>query len=398
MSASEQLPEHRWVRDTQTLAELAKALADAPWVALDSESNSMFAYRERVCLIQLNVHGALWIIDPLALAPGELAGTSNTPARDALGPLRAPLADPKRAVWVHGGSYDVACLKRDFDLELAGLFDTQQAASFLGWRRTGYAAVVEEVCGISLGKQHAQYDWGRRPLDRDALRYALDDVVHLPELARDLASRIAAADLEEELALANATVAQAQAHDNRFDPQRMWRLKGIGELGRRHLPMLTALYAWRDRKGRELDLPPGRVVANQPLLQLARRAPRDRQGLRRARVRSTFISSHGDELLATIAAAITDPPAVPERPARPRPPPARDQRDSRLRAWRRAEAERRELPAHVVLPPRALEWISAHGVEALEHCPELGAKRIARYGAVLAELLTEDAAEDAASD
>jgi ribonuclease D len=353
-----QLPDHSWVRDASALAELAAALAEAPWVALDSESNSMFAYHERVCLLQLNVAGQLWLIDPFALA-GE--GARPEAGGEALAPLAEPLANPKLRIWVHGGEYDVACLKRDFALSLSNLFDTQQAASFLGWQRTGYAAVVEAVCGVELAKEHTQYDWSQRPIDESALRYALDDVIHLPEVGAELRSRIAAADLEEELELANRSVAEAPAHDNR-------------------------LYAWRDQKGRELDMPPGRLIANVPLVMLAAKAPRDRAALRRARLRGSFVREHGDELLELIEQALREPPEPPPRPRKPRPPAGQTARAKALKAWRREEAERRELPPHVILPPRALDWLAAEGAEDLDACPELGAKRAARYGEVLRQL------------
>jgi len=377
------LPEHTWVRDPATLLALAETLADAPWIALDSESNSMFVYRERVCLIQLNVGGRLWLLDPFALT--EAAG-GDGPA--ALAPIAGALSDPDVQVWVHGGGYDVGCLKRDFDIELRGLFDSQQAASFLGWQRTGYAAVVEALCEVKLAKEHTQYDWGQRPISDAALRYALDDVVYLPEVCAEMRSRIAAADLEDELAIANETVAASAAHDNRFDPERMWKLKGIRELPKERLPVLTAIYAWRNQAGRELDRPPGRLIANEPMLHLARRAPQDLAALRRTRLRRTFVDSHGESLLETIKGALAEPPDVPPRPRKQRLPPAAAARNTRLRDWRREEAERRELPAHVVLPPRAMAWLATEGSGALAQCPELGAKRIERYAEILARLCT----------
>ncbi|WP_165703834.1 ribonuclease D [Enhygromyxa salina] len=377
------LPDHRWVRDAGALLELAAALADAPWVALDSESNSMFAYHERVCLLQLNVGGELWLVDPFALT-----GDGPTPKAgpEALAPLAAPLADPKLRVWVHGGEYDVACLKRDFSLTLANLFDTQQAASFLGWRRTGYAAVVEELCGIALAKEHTQHDWGRRPIDGAALGYALADVVHLPKIGAELVERIEAADLDEELGLANAAVARAAAHDNSFDPERMWRLKGAGELRKDRHAVLAALYQWRDQMGRELNYPPGRLIANQPLINLANRAPTDHAALRRMRLRGAFMREHADALLEVVAKALADPPRVPGRASRPRLSSREASRAKALKQWRREEAERRELPPHVILPPRALGWLVSEGVDRLDECPELGPKRAARYGETLRAL------------
>lgn len=381
-----ELPDHCWVRDAAALAELAAALGEAPWVALDSESNSMFAYRERVCLIQLNVGGLLWLVDPLALT--DPSHRTEPQARAAvLAPLAAPLADPQLRVWLHGGGNDVAGLKRDFGLELANVFDTQLAASFLGWQRTGYGAVVEAICGVALAKEHTQYDWGQRPIADEALRYAIDDVLHLPEIGRELSSLIRAADLAEELALANQSIEQAAASEHEFDLARMWKLKGATELRPDRAPVLAALYVWRDQKGRELDHPPGRLIANELLVHLAARAPQDAQSLARVRLRASFVREHGEELLAVIRSALADPPALPERAARKRTPKAQVARDKALRSWRREQAERRELPAHVILPPRALDWLAKHGAANLDECPELGAKRIERYGEALRQLL-----------
>ncbi|HVI04334.1 MAG TPA: HRDC domain-containing protein [Enhygromyxa sp.] len=368
-----ELPDHIWVRDAAALAELGAALREASWVGLDSEANSMFAYRERVCLIQLNVGGVLWVLDGLALA-GSLA------------PLAAPLADPQLRIWVHGGGNDVAGLKRDFGLSFANVFDTQQAASFLGWQRTGYAAVVEAICGARLAKEHTQYDWGQRPISDEALRYALDDVIHLPEIGAELHSLIRAADLEEELELANRSIEQVTASEHGFDLARMWKLKGATELRPDRAPVLAALYAWRDEKGRLLDYPPGRLIANEPLVYLAQRAPQDEQELKKIRLRGAFVREYGDELLEVIRKALAEPPEPPPKPKRKRSPAAEGARDKALRSWRREEAERRELPAHVILPPRALDWLAKHGAAQLDECPELGGKRIERYGATLLRL------------
>nr|WP_255216786.1 HRDC domain-containing protein [Pseudenhygromyxa sp. WMMC2535] len=165
----------------------------------------------------------------------------------------------------------------------------------------------------------------------------------------------------------------------------MWKLKGIRALPRERLPVLTALYAWRDRKGRELDRPPGRLIANDLLLHVARRAPRDAAALGRLRLRRKLIQEHGEELVETIAAALREPPAPPPKPQRPRPSNAELARTKALQAWRREEAERRELPHHAVLPKRALEWLAANGAHDLQACPELGDKRIARYGGALSK-------------
>ena len=257
------LPEHDWIVDAPGLVRLARAVDAAPWTALDTESNSMFVYKERVCLMQFNVEGALYVVDTLQLpvSPG------------ALGPLGDVLADPARHLYVHGGEYDVACLKRDYDVALANVFDTQQAASLLGFERTGYGALVRDLLGVDLPKEHSQYDWGRRPVDPEALRYALDDVVYLPRVADLLASLVAEADIADEVAIACGAVGEASAHENSFDPVRVHRIKGIETLDARQQGVLYAIYRWRDEAAAQADTPPGRFLASAALPSLARRAP-----------------------------------------------------------------------------------------------------------------------------
>ncbi len=377
MTSGTERAEHRWVSDAAGLEEVARAVEAAPWCAIDTESNSMHAYRERVCLLQINAAGRLFMVDTLALPTGP----------GALGGLAELLAGDARRVFVHGGEYDVAVLKREYDLALGGLFDTQQAASLLGWERTGYGALVEAICGVSLPKHLSQYDWATRPLADDALLYALDDVIHLPEVARVLMERVREADLEEEVAIANRAVEETGAHEAGFDPAGMWRLKGLRELPKRALPMLTALYAWRDEQARALDVPPGRLLANAALLALAERPPMTQEALGRKRLPGRLRGALAQDLLRVVNEAAAAPPEPPPRPVGREVGPEEREREARLKEWRRQEAERRGVTLQVVLPARALEHLKRCGADDLEAVPQLGDKRIRLYGDALRRLV-----------
>ncbi len=377
---------HRWIVDRRALEALAGELARAPWIALDTESNSMFVYRERMCLLQLNVGGELVLIDTLALAEG------GAPAD--LGPLKAALERADRPLWLHGGEYDVAIFRRDHGIALGGVWDSQQAASFLGWEKTGYGACVERACGVALEKAYTHYDWATRPLDRGAEEYALDDVRHLPLLCERLREEIRAKDLEQELALANAAVAQA-GWSGGFDPGGFWKIKGVRELASHQQAVLAALWTWRDGAARADDQPPGRLVNNEALLALARVAPTNFQLLKRLGLRGGVLSRHGESLIAAIRAAAADPPPLPPRPRAREVAPGEEEREARLKDWRRSESERRGVPLQVVLPAKALEHLKQHGGDALESVPQLGTKRIARYGEAIARACRPTAADSA---
>ena len=367
--------EFTWVKDRAGLEEVASGLAASPWHALDSESNSGFAYRERLCLLQLNAGGHLWLVDLLALGPGE---------RD-LDLLRAAFEDPGITTFVHGGEFDVGCLKRDYRIALRGLWDSQQAASFLGWEKTGYGALVERICGVDLPKAYAHYDWSRRPLEKGPLGYALNDVHYLPRVCESLRREVRAAELEEEVGIAHRAVEEATW--NSLDPTRdFWRIKGVRGLPESALPELVALLEWREAVARRLDLPPGRVLNNELLLAVSRCRLDDLEGLRRVGLRGRRLKQHGGELLAALRSARARPPEVPEPPPRQKRRPVEERRRERLRDWRRQEAERRGVPAPVVLPPVALKHLQRWGAADLDSVPQLGAKRIGLYGERLRRL------------
>lgn len=377
---------HRLITTAAELVDVAAALATAPWVALDTESNSMFVYREQVCLLQLNAGGVIFVIDPLAL--GVVA---NATPSSALAVLKPGLERRDRPLWLHGGEYDVACMKRDFGIALGGVFDTQQAASLLGWAKTGYGSVVEKLCGVVLGKAWATYDWATRPLDPGALAYAVDDVVYLPEVAVELKKLVAQADIVDEVDVANAVVA-AYDWTGGFDPEGFWRMRDTEHLSPSSVRVLKRLFAWRDAAAEAAGVPAGRYLNNEVVLALARHPPTTMGDLKDARLKSAIIADHGRTILQHVVDSAADP--VPSPPTSTRPSSAVMARETRLKTWRREEAERRSVadgrtvPLQLVLPARALEFLKSREPDVdLSTVPQLGARRAARYGGVLRALL-----------
>ena len=366
-----------FIQRPEQLGDVAAALATAPWVALDSESNSMFVYTEQVCLLQVNAGGALFVVDPLALG-----GVAGQPCA-ALEPLKAGLERTDRPLYLHGGEYDVACLRRDFGFALGGVFDTQQAASLLGWPKTGYGSIVEALCGVPLGKAYATYDWATRPLDPAALAYAVDDVVYLPRIAEHLRAAVAAAGIDDEVREANGVVAAA-VWNGGYDPASLWRLRDIEGLPAESLRVLARLHGWRDAAARQENLPPGRMVNNEVLLLIARHRPTTLEALKKVRLKGFVVAKHGPALLQAMAQAKDD--ETPKKPEQPQLTSTAQARESRLKAWRREEAERRSkveeraIPLQLVLPARALDHLKLHGADDLDAVPQLGAARRQRYG------------------
>jgi ribonuclease D len=368
------------IRTLDEIEGLREAIAGARHFGIDSESNSMFVYRERVCLVQLSIDERLVLIDPCELPRGPTA----------LAALKGLMEDPARSIVLHGGEYDVAVFKREFDISLRGVFDTQQAATFLGWPRTGLGSLVESVCGVKLTKAYAKHDWGKRPIPEPALAYALDDVRYLAALHAHLEAEVAKADLDEEVAIANRAVEGAAAHGSTFNPAGFWRVKGMKELNEHGKRTLQSLYLWREKMAEALDRPPGRLLNNQAMVALARRPPKDESELRRTRLPPVIKRKHGRSLLHALSKS-TETELLPRPLRREVPSKAVDKREKRLKDWRRKEAEARGVPLTVVLPGRALSWLAEDPSRDWTEAPQFGAKRMNKYAEQLRELLGAEA-------
>jgi len=146
---------------TDQLEALLAQLRQHDAIAIDTESDSLYAYREKVCLIQLSITGADFLIDPLG--PIELQ------------PLAPLMADEKVQKVFHASEYDVMCLRRDFGFTFCNLFDTMWAARILGWKRVGLGDILQEHFSVTLDKRWQRHNWGTRPIEPAALSYAQYD-------------------------------------------------------------------------------------------------------------------------------------------------------------------------------------------------------------------------------
>src|SRR6266700_5561400 len=105
--------------DRQNLFDhMVADLAAQACIAVDTESNSLHAFRERVCLIQFSTPKKDYVVDPLVLQD-----------LDSLAPI---FSNPKLQKIFHAAEYDLICLKRDYGFAFANTFDKMQAVRILG--------------------------------------------------------------------------------------------------------------------------------------------------------------------------------------------------------------------------------------------------------------------------
>jgi len=234
----------------------AFAAASGP-VAADAERASGYRYGQRTYLVQVRREGAgTALIDPIAVPD--------------LSPLREAVGD---AEWIlHAASQDLPGFAEQ-NLYPARIFDTELAARLLGMERVGLAAVIAEVLGLGLAKEHSAADWSTRPLPQDWLRYAALDVEVLIPLRRILGERLEQQGKAQWAAQEFEAVRTAPPPAPREEPWR--RTSGVHALRNpRSLAVVRSLWEARDENARRRDIAPGRVLPDRAILAAAQAMPR----------------------------------------------------------------------------------------------------------------------------
>lgn len=302
------------IADTKSLAALCERLAQEPMVTVDTEFMRERTYWPELCVVQLGGANDTAVVD--ALAPGlELA------------PLGALLANQSVTKVFHAARQDVEIFVLKFGAVPTPLVDTQVAAMVAGFGdQVGYDTLVGSLTGGHIDKSHRFSDWSARPLSPAQIAYAAADVTHLRVVYEKLNARLAREGRLEWVAEEMASLTDPATY--RADPERMWERLRARTGNRRVLGMLRAIAAWREREAQRANIPRGRMLKDESLLELAATAPADAAGLARIRgiSRGFAEGKQGASLLAAMAAAKALPDdALPVPPAErhgPRPSPA----------------------------------------------------------------------------
>ncbi|MHB8523553.1 MAG: ribonuclease D [Limisphaerales bacterium] len=235
------------------LADLLLVLQKSAWIGLDTEADSLHAYPEKLCLLQLSCDGDVVLVDPLAAM--DLA-----PLFEALG---------GRELIMHGADYDLRLLRRGFQFVPATVFDTMLAARLLGIRQFGLANLVAQHLGVTLEKGPQKANWAQRPLTERMEAYAQNDVRFLKPLAdlfrAELQQKGRLAWLQESSARLVIDCAQLRPRD----PDLVWRLSGSDRLDRPALAVLRELWHWREEEAIRRNRPPYFVLSHETLVALA---------------------------------------------------------------------------------------------------------------------------------
>lgn len=237
----------------QTLAAFLPKLRAASWVAVDTEADSLHAYPEKVCLIQISTTADDRLVDPLS-------GINIEPILEALS---------ERELIMHGSDYDLRLLEKHHQFTPSAIFDTMIASRLLGERQFGYSTLVEKFLGVKLEKGPQKANWALRPLTERMEKYARNDTHYLKPLADKLRVGLEA---KGRLAWHKESCARLILECTRPRPDEtdsVWRIKGSHKLGRPGLAVLRELWNWRETEAIAANRPPFFVMSHDALVDMA---------------------------------------------------------------------------------------------------------------------------------
>ncbi|NJN81003.1 MAG: ribonuclease D [Caldilineaceae bacterium] len=272
MSTTEPMPRSlnapELVYNHHSFGKMMNHLRGQTLLALDTESDSLYRYYPRVCLIQITTFatdptGAEDVVDYL-LDPLRFADLST---------LAALVADPDVEVILHAAENDVLQLQREFDFSFGRIFDTQLACRILGWKQVGLAAILENEFGIVSDKRMQRTNWGKRPLTPQQIAYAQTDTHFLPVLRKRLIEELKAADRWEEAQEAFSMLASIDYSDYEPPVRSFWQMKSTRKVPRRDTGVLESVWLWREEEAQRQNRPPFKIMGETVLVALATRRP-----------------------------------------------------------------------------------------------------------------------------
>ncbi len=344
------------IYNSRQLVQMFKHIAKHKLLALDTESNSLFAYYSRICLIQLSVpiddsnldplHVVDFLVDPLRLSTDEIS---------ALGTL---ITEQQIEVVMHAAENDVLLLQREYGFRFPKIFDTQLAARFLGWKAVGLAALLETHFGVISDKRMQRTNWGERPLTPQQIAYAQMDTHYLLAMRQMFITQLHTHKRWDDTADAFQRLSRIDASSRTSNERTLWQMSVSREIVPRHTGMLEALWEWRESEAQRLNRPSFKVMNDEVLAHLAEQRPETLAAFKSIGGMSDHqVHRYGQALLRVIREnQERRPPAAPEPHLS-----AEQMLDKstrrlydKLRAWRSEAAMQRSIPPELVFTNQTL--------------------------------------------
>lgn len=242
------------VQTQQDLVATTEEIRHIPWIALDTEADSMYHYVEKLCLVQISTDKEDYVIDPLV--PLDLT--------EFIKVIEA------KKILLQGADSDIRLLKRFHSFSPKNVFDTVIAAQILGYPKMGLQDLAARHCGVHLSKAEQKADWSKRPLEDSMIEYAANDTHYMKPIHDAMEKELIEAgrlSWHTECCQKLLTYLENRKETEKNTPE--WQVKGSKNLSAAALTYLRDFWAWRDALAQCKDKPPYKILNTDYLLEMS---------------------------------------------------------------------------------------------------------------------------------
>lgn len=293
-----------YITTEDQLASFCEKLVDCECLVLDTEFVREKTYFPLLGLIQVGGNGDYAAIDPIAIKN--------------IGPILDLIKNPNVLKVFHAGKQDLEILNQLCGAPVKPVFDTQVAASILGWgTQISFSKVVHKTTGKRIYKTETYTDWCRRPLSNNQIEYALDDVRYLAPVYQKILDRLQKLNRLDWVRDEFDSLENPENYKTPDPRQQFLRIKNVRGLKPANLAVMVELAAWREQEAIKRNSHPKRIVRDEPLFEIARLLPKELSALASIRgFNSREVSRSGDQILQAIQKGLAVPkdqiPVLPE--------------------------------------------------------------------------------------
>ena len=257
------------ITTSSALKEAIAALSTADFVAIDTEFMRESTYYPQLCLVQLCAGKHAFCVDPLA------DGLDLTPLFDLL-------SNAAITKVFHAGRQDLEIFVHLTGTVPAPVYDTQIAAMVCGLGdQVGYDKLVAHYKHLQIDKSSRFTNWSQRPLSDRQIHYALDDVIHLAEIYPRIRDDLTANGRDEWVRSELAGLGDIQLY--KTDPDSAYKRIKARNSKPAQVNRLAQLTSWREREAQRRDVPRGRILRDDTLIDLAGSNPKSLADLKKIR-------------------------------------------------------------------------------------------------------------------
>ena len=217
-------------------------------IGIDTEFYRVSTYYPKLCLIQISNKNSTIIIDPLC-------------KKIDFSFIKKIFFNKNIIKAFHAAHQDIEILFNLFGKIPENIVDIQLCLSEIGFSESlGYADACKNLLDIKIDKKNQFIDWRKRPLEKEKILYAINDVKYLPKLFLKISEKI---NIAENINIIRSHKKLLNEETYKKKPKNAWKKLKINEIKNYEIKKLKQVCFIRENLAKEKDIPVKKIMTDQ---------------------------------------------------------------------------------------------------------------------------------------